>query len=66
MAAIRRRADWVDVSIDGGIDGETVAPAAAHGVNLFVAGSYLFRQDDMAAAIADLRQQARDNYCKAI
>ncbi len=65
-AAIRRRADWVDISIDGGIDDKTVGPAAAHGVNLFVAGSYLFRQADMGVAIADLRKQAEENYCKGI
>ena len=65
-AVIRRRADWVDISIDGGIDAATVVPAAAHGVNLFVAGSYLFRQADMAAAIADLRRTARSEYCKAV
>ncbi|MBN2164500.1 MAG: ribulose-phosphate 3-epimerase [Pontiellaceae bacterium] len=64
VAAIRRRADWVDISIDGGIDAETVIPAAAHGVNLFVAGSYLFKQEDMAAAIKDLRRSAQENYCR--
>jgi len=65
-AVIRRRADWVDISIDGGIDATTAASAAAHGVNLFVAGSYLFKQDDMAAAIAGLRKAAQANYCKSI
>ncbi len=64
IAAIRRRAEWVDISIDGGIDNRTAGRAAAHGANLFVAGSYLFRQDDMAAALADLRQQAEENYCR--
>jgi len=66
LRTIRRRAPWVDIAIDGGIDDSTVGPAAAHGANLFVAGSYLFKQDDMAAAIADLRKQAEDNYCSAI
>lgn len=63
VAAIRKRAEWVDIAIDGGIDDQTVSRAAAVGSNLFVAGSYLFKQDDMAAAIADLRQQATDAYC---
>ena len=66
IATIRRRAEWVDISIDGGIDADTVVPAAAHGVNLFVAGSYLYRQDDMAAAIADLRAKATANYCSNV
>lgn len=66
VAEIRRMADWVDIAIDGGIDGDTVIPAAAAGCNLFVAGSYLFKQDDMASAISDLRQKAEDNFCNAV
>lgn len=66
IATIRRMADWVDVSIDGGIDDQTVAAAAAHGANLFVAGSYLYKQADMKAAVSYLRKTAQDNYCKAI
>jgi len=65
-AAIRRRAEWVDISIDGGIDDKTAATAAAHGVNLFVAGSFLFKQADMAAAIAELRKTAQANYCRSV
>ncbi len=63
IAAIRRTADWVDIAIDGGIDDKTVRGAAAAGCNLFVAGSYLYKQADMAAAIADLRQQATESFC---
>jgi ribulose-phosphate 3-epimerase len=65
-ATIRRMADWVDIAIDGGIDDQTVGRAAAVGCNLFVAGSYLYKQDDMAAAIAGLRETAQQNYCKKI
>lgn len=65
-ATIRRMADWVDLAIDGGIDDQTVARAAAVGCNLYVAGSYLFKQDDMAAAIADLRKQAEEAYCSSL
>ncbi|WP_372845849.1 ribulose-phosphate 3-epimerase [Pontiella sp.] len=65
-ATIRRMADWVDIAIDGGIDDQTVSRAAAVGCNLFVAGSYLYKQDDMAAAIADLRKQAQDSYCSGL
>lgn len=66
VVEIRRRADWVDIAIDGGIDGESVISAAAAGCNLFVAGSYLYKQDDMAAAIADMREKAAANFCKAV
>jgi len=66
IAAVRRAADWVDIAVDGGIDDRTVGRAAAHGANLFVAGSYLFRQADMAAAVSGLRQAAQENYCAAL
>ncbi|MBN2703755.1 MAG: ribulose-phosphate 3-epimerase [Pontiellaceae bacterium] len=66
VAAIRRRAPWVDIAVDGGIDGLTIVPAAAHGVNLFIAGSYLFRQADMATAIAELRAKAESAFCAAL
>jgi ribulose-phosphate 3-epimerase len=66
LAAVRRRASWVDLAIDGGIDDQTIAGAAAHGANLFVAGSYLFQQDDMKAAIGGLRTTATNNFCKAV
>ncbi len=66
ISTIRRMADWVDISIDGGIDNETVVSAAAAGANLFVAGSYLFKQDNMAAAVSGLREIAQDNFCKAV
>lgn len=66
VAAIRRRADWIDIAIDGGIDDTTVGRAAAVGCNLFVAGSYLYKQDDMGAAVADLRRRASEAYCSAL
>jgi ribulose-phosphate 3-epimerase len=66
IATIRRKADWIDIAIDGGIDDVSVAAAAAAGANLFVAGSYLFKQDDMKAAVAGLRKIAQDNFCKAV
>lgn len=63
IAAIRRMAEWVDIAIDGGIDDRTVVSAAAAGANLFVAGSYLFKQDDMKSAISGLRESALEHYC---
>ena len=66
MVAIRRMAEWVDIAIDGGIDDRTIERAAACGANLFVAGSYLFKQDDMKTAISGLREVALNNYCKAV
>ena len=47
----------MDVMIDGGVNYETAEIAAAAGVNQFVAGSFLFKQADMEAAIAELRRR---------
>jgi ribulose-phosphate 3-epimerase len=62
IAAIRQRYPDMDISVDGGIDAETVCGAAAHGANLIVAGSYLFRAADMSIALPDLREKARAQY----
>ena len=45
----------LDVMVDGGVNGETAVAAAKAGANQFVAGSYLFRQDDMKAAVEEMR-----------
>ena len=46
----------LDIMVDGGVSDKTAPLAAAAGANQFVAGSYLFRQTDMAAAVAGLRR----------
>ena len=45
----------LDIMIDGGGNAETIPLSAKAGANQFVAGSYLFKQQDMRAAVADLR-----------
>ncbi len=55
VTAVRARAPHLDVMVDGGVNAETAVRAARAGANQFVAGSYLFRQADMAAAVAALR-----------
>ncbi len=62
VAEIRRRFPDLLISIDGGIDLETVKPAAAHGANLFVAGTALFKAPDMKAAVAQMRANAKAAY----
>jgi ribulose-phosphate 3-epimerase len=62
VAEIRRRFPELLISIDGGIDLETVKPAAAHGANLFVAGTSLFKAPDMKTAIAQMRANAEAAY----
>lgn len=52
---LRKRRPELDIMVDGGINAETAVLAAKAGANQFVAGSYLFRQADMAAVVSDLR-----------
>jgi ribulose-phosphate 3-epimerase len=45
-----------DIEIDGGIDLTTIRPARDAGADVFVAGTSVFRTDDPAAAIQELRE----------
>jgi ribulose-phosphate 3-epimerase len=46
----------LDIMVDGGINFETAALCAERGANMFVAGSFLFKQADMAAAVKRMRE----------
>ena len=48
------------IGIDGGISGETIAQAAAAGVDAFVAGSAVFGAENPAEAVERLRELARE------
>ncbi|MBJ8326171.1 ribulose-phosphate 3-epimerase [Streptococcus pacificus] len=48
-----------DIEVDGGIDHETIHLAKEAGANVFVAGSYLFK-DDFKARVATLREALND------
>jgi ribulose-phosphate 3-epimerase len=48
----------VDIEVDGGINAETVAPSHHAGANVMVAGTSLFAQKNMKAAMETLRQNA--------
>lgn len=55
----RMRADqWLQ--IDGGVDKNTIGKAAAAGANCFVAGVAVFRAEDPAKAISDMRDAAQE------
>ena len=61
IAALRAQADArgfgaLDIMVDGGINFETATLCAEAGANQFVAGSFLFRQADMASAVAGMRE----------
>jgi len=55
VSYLRARKPQLDIMVDGGVNGETAIAAAKAGANAFVAGSYLFRQADMKAAVDDMR-----------
>ncbi|MHB1944845.1 MAG: ribulose-phosphate 3-epimerase [Metallibacterium sp.] len=62
LRAVRARIDAggreVRLQVDGGINAETIAAAAAAGADTFVAGSAVFGQPDYRAVIADLHERA--------
>lgn len=59
LTYLRARLPNVDLMVDGGVDAETAVRAARAGANQFVAGSYLFKQADMKAAVENLRERLR-------
>lgn len=52
---LRRARPDLDIMVDGGVNAETAVAAAKAGANMFVAGSHLFAQADMKAAVAAMR-----------
>lgn len=49
-----RKGNFV-IEIDGGIDNNTVIKAKAYGIDIVVAGSYIFKQEDRYQAIEGLK-----------
>ena len=45
----------LDIMVDGGINLETAVACAKHGANQFVAGSFMFKQQDMGQAVLTMR-----------
>src|SRR5512138_529820 len=58
MADVRGQA--LEIQVDGGIKADTVAPVAAAGANVFVAGTAVFGAKDYRAAIAGIRSAAAE------
>lgn len=56
VTEVRKRKPDLDIMVDGGVNGETAIEANKAGANQFVAGSYLFKQTDMKAAVDDMRR----------
>ena len=55
-AEITRRGLSVDVEVDGGIGFNTSPKVRAAGANVLVSGSYLFKSEDMKAAVDALKR----------
>lgn len=49
--------DWPDIAVDGGIDLKTAPIVCAAGANALIAGSSLYRSDDMARDIKLMREK---------
>lgn len=52
----------IDIQVDGGINAQTAAIAAAAGANVLVAGSSIFGAKDAARAVSDIRTAAENAY----
>lgn len=52
----------LDIVVDGGINFETAALCAEHGANMYVAGSFLFKQTEMAATITRMREICEEKF----
>lgn len=53
-----------DIQVDGGITNETAAQCAEAGANIFVAGTSLYSQPNMAEAITQLRNVGQKHFCQ--
>ncbi|MGT2907446.1 ribulose-phosphate 3-epimerase [Streptococcus dentiloxodontae] len=49
-----------DIEVDGGVDDQTIKACADAGANVFVAGSYLFKANDLTAQVQTLRDALND------
>ena len=47
--------DQIDIEVDGGINAETAKLSIENGANVLVAGTSIFRSNDYAKAIRELR-----------
>lgn len=55
---LRKLKPELDIEIDGGINYDTIKQAAKAGANVFVAGSFIFKQEDRTKVIKELREAA--------
>ena len=58
---LRQRKPLMDIEVDGGLSMKTIAIAAKAGANMIVAGSSVFKSEDVGKAISDLREGVVQN-----
>jgi ribulose-phosphate 3-epimerase len=65
MEKVKRIAEWsksrnrkIDIEVDGGINPETARASIENGANVLVAGTSIFKTNDYAKAIRDLRGES--------
>ena len=65
MEKVKRAAEWnksrdrkIDIEVDGGINAETARISIQNGANVLVAGTSIFKTDDYAKAIRELREMS--------
>ncbi len=62
IGELRAAAGDLPISVDGGIDAASAPRSAAAGANIMLAGSSLFKAEDMGAAIADMRTSCTEAF----
>ncbi|MFL6553649.1 MAG: ribulose-phosphate 3-epimerase, partial [Chthoniobacterales bacterium] len=67
MEKVRQAAKWkqwrehkIDIEVDGGINPSTARISVENGANVLVAGTSIFRSEDYARAIRELRGERQD------
>ncbi len=58
ITKLRNLSDNIDIEVDGGIDLNTIKTAATAGANIFVAGSAIFKSNDISSTVRELRKKA--------
>lgn len=59
-AEVAKKYTQIDIEVDGGINNDTAQVSVANGVNILVAGSYIFGSIDYRERIASLRKSSID------
>lgn len=58
LAAAQNHGKVIDISVDGGIDLRNVTAVSGAGANVIIAGSSLYKAQDMAAELREMRRKA--------